>query len=142
MIGDRWSYENWMNDRAAEESGITTQLLKNLAEQQKKIMSKNINAKPLTELELYELIVAAYPDEFDESTGDIWDLVMEFIEEELGDIDVICNLLGRVAMLTSPLGSAISGELYHCLGPVTIKNGTASMTAAVKRPAVVESDEL
>lgn len=104
-------------------------------------MSTKMNAKPLTELELYELIIAAYPDEFDESTGDIWDLVMEFVEEELGDIDVICDLLGRVAMLTSPLGSAISGELYHCLGAVTIKNGKASMTAAVQRRAVAE-DEL
>ena len=92
------------------------------------------NIKPIDELELYELIVAAYPDKFDEnSDDDIWDEVMEFAEEEFGDLDNLCELLGRVVLLTSPLGSAISGELSHCLGKVTIQNGQAHMIAAVQR---------
>lgn len=38
-------------------------------------------AKPIDDLELYELIVAAYPDRFDENSDeDIWDEVMEFAD--------------------------------------------------------------
>lgn len=96
------------------------------------------NARPVSDLELYELIIAAYPDKFDEnSSEDIWDEVMEFVEEQFGDLENISELLGRVVMLTSPLGSAISGELHHCLGKVEIKDGQAFMTAAVKRRVAV-----
>lgn len=94
-----------------------------------------MNVEPLTDLELYELIVAAYPDTFNEESDDcIWDEVMAFAEGMFGDLEVISELLGRVVMLTSPMTSAINGELSHCLGKVTLKNGQAFMTTAVKRP--------
>ena len=92
------------------------------------------NVKPIDDLELYELIVAAYPDRFDENSENcIWDEVMDFAEEQFGDLDNLCELLGRVVLLTSPLGSVITGELAHCLGKVEIRDGQAHMTAAVQR---------
>ncbi|GAA4652358.1 hypothetical protein GCM10023116_46420 [Kistimonas scapharcae] len=92
------------------------------------------NAKPIDDLELYELIVAAYPEKFDaNSEDDIWDEVLEWAEEEFCDIDALSRLLGRLLYLTSPMQSAISGEYVHCLGKVDIKDGQANMVAAVSR---------
>lgn len=97
------------------------------------------NAKPLSDLELYELIIAAYPDKFDEySEDDPWDDVMEFVDEQFGDIEIVSELLGRVVMLTSPLGSALSGQMHHCLGKVEIKDGQSYMMAAVSRRVNIE----
>lgn len=62
---------------------------------------------------------------------------MEFAKDQFGDLENLCELLGRVVMLTSPLGSSISGELSHCLGKVEIKDGQAFMTAAVRRRVAV-----
>ena len=72
------------------------------------------NAKPVDDLELYELIVAAYPEKFDADSEDcIWDEVMEWTEEQFGDLDVLSQLLGKLVYLTSPMQSAISGEYVH-----------------------------
>lgn len=96
---------------------------------------------PLTDLELYEVIVAAYPEKFgerDELGEDLWDEVMEFIRDELGDEDILCQILGRVVMLTMPSSSSFNKLPRHVLGVVEIKDGTAHMTAAVSRDVVKE----
>ncbi|WP_281647930.1 hypothetical protein [Parendozoicomonas sp. Alg238-R29] len=96
------------------------------------------NVKPVDDLELFELIVAAYPDKFDENAeGCIWDEVMEFAEDKFGDLEDISEFLGRIALLTMPANSAISGETTHCLGKVEIRDGQAFMTAAVQRKASI-----
>lgn len=92
---------------------------------------------PLSALELYELLFAAYPDKFyddDES----WEAVMEFAEGISG-IEEICSLLGRIVMMTNPLVSELTGKAYHALGGVAVKDGQVRMVAAVKRP-VAESE--
>lgn len=95
------------------------------------------NAKPLSDLELYELIVAAYPDRFNEnSDDDIWDEVMAFAEDQFGDVENLMELLGRVVMLTLPMKAALSGGLRHCLGTVEFNESGAFMVSAVSRPAV------
>lgn len=105
-------------------------------------MTQVINAKPLSDLELYELIVAAYPDRFNEnSDNDIWDEVMVFAEDQFGDVDNLMELLGRVVMLTSPMKAALSGGLCHCLGAVEIKDGEAFMIAAVSRPVELNQEQ-
>ena len=43
------------------------------------------------------------------------------------------ELLARVAMLTMPMQSGLTGALSHCLGEVTIADGAAQMRAAVRR---------
>lgn len=106
------------------------------------------NTNPLDDLELFELIVAAYPEKFAEREAageDIWDEVMAFIEDdlcldELQDWQGLARLLGRVVMLTMPMQGAISGGARHCLGPIEIRNGQAYMTAAVSRDVVVEAN--
>ena len=92
--------------------------------------------KPADDLELYELIVAAYPDKFDENGPvDIWDDVMEFIDSNFGGFDNAAELIGRIVYLTNPSSSAITGDLFHCIGPVTISDGQCSMVAAITRKA-------
>lgn len=94
------------------------------------------NITPASDLELYEVIVAAYPDKFDENAeGDIWDDVMEFVEEEIGDTEAIMELIGRMVYLTNPMQSAIAGKVSHCIGPVTINNNQAHMMSAIQRDA-------
>lgn len=95
-------------------------------------------SKRLDDLELYELIVAAYPEKFggrDEAGDDLWDEVMDFVDELCGEMDEhsLRGLLGRLVMLSMPM-RGISGELSHVLGTVEIANETANMTAAVRRP--------
>lgn len=92
------------------------------------------NIKPIDDLELYELIVMAYPDKFDENSDeDIWDDVMEFVEQELGGIDTVSNLLERIVMMTNPIQSCLSNKFYHCLGNVKLKQGEVYMTTAISR---------
>lgn len=104
------------------------------------------NAKPLDELELYELVVAMYPKKFadrDEAGDDIWDEVMEFVEDELVG-ELLCTeeglreLLGRVLLLTQPIRSELTGELFHALGTVEIKGEQVHMLAHAK--AKVEAE--
>lgn len=94
--------------------------------------NQHVKTQPVSDLELYEIIVAAYPDKFDENSDeDIWDDVMDFVWTEFGD--ELPDLLGRLVYMTNPAQSAISGELHHCIGKVEIKNGQALMTAAAAR---------
>ena len=93
------------------------------------------DAKPINDLELFDLIVAAYPDKFNKNDDPdhIWDDVMQFVEEKFGDTVEVCEFLGRIIYLTPLMGSAITGQAAHCLGEVTVKDGKAHMTAVVKR---------
>lgn len=96
--------------------------------------------KPASDLELYELLVAAYPDKFNEDgPDDIWDDVMEFAEElvSCGDVDALSELMGRVVMLASPMQGMIAGESRHSLGKIKIQGNKAFMTAAISRSVVV-----
>lgn len=96
------------------------------------------NITPASDLELYEVIVAAYPDKFDENAeGDIWYDVMEFVEEEIGDTEAIMELIGRMVYLTSPMESGLTKRVSHCIGPVTITDNKAHMVAAIRRDAEV-----
>ncbi len=107
------------------------------------------NTKPLDDLELYELIVAAYPEKFgarEKAGDDIWDEVMEFIEcelcgDQLEDWQGLARFLGRIVMLTMPMASAVTGVARHCLGPIETSNGKRFMMAAVVRD-VVKTEEV
>lgn len=108
--------------------------------------TKMKNASRISDLELYELVVAMYPEKFadrDEAGDDLWDEVMEFVEDELVG-ELLCDeqglreLLGRLVLLTMPMGSALTGKVRHCLGTVEIRDGQAYMTAAVSRDVEIE----
>ncbi|MFU4162775.1 hypothetical protein ACM7DV_29490 [Pseudomonas aeruginosa] len=102
--------------------------------------TKMQNAQRISDLELYELVVAMYPEKFaarDEQGDDLWDEVMEFVEDDLVG-ELLCTeeglreLLGRVLLLTHPIQSGITGKLYHALGAVEVIGDTVQMQAAVK----------
>lgn len=95
----------------------------------------------LDDLELYEILVAAFPEKFagrDEAGDDLWDEVQEFAEELCGDMEVpdLCKLLARLVMLSSPMQTAIRGELVHALGTVEIRGDKVLMSGGAKRPVI------
>jgi hypothetical protein len=95
-------------------------------------------AQYLTDLELYELMVAAYPEKFadrEENGDDLWDEIMEFVDDMCGEMDeqALRALLGRIVLLSMPM-RGMNGDLSHALGVVEINGENASMMAAVKRP--------
>ena len=93
-------------------------------------------SKPLSDLEMFELLVAAYPEKFGgEETDDLFEEVMEFAHCLEGWSD-ISDLLGRVVMTSLPMASPLTGTAYHTLGKVTVLDGTAMMEAAVKREVI------
>lgn len=95
--------------------------------------------KPLDDLEMFELLSAAYPGKFnDDNEG--WDSALEFADSISG-WEEVADLLGRVAMLAMPMCSPLTGSLHHVLGQVTIREGQAYMMAAVKRPVKIEAEE-
>lgn len=103
-------------------------------------VEKMKKAARISDLELYELVVAAYPEKFadrDEAGEDLWDEVMEFVEDDLVG-ELLCSeeglreLLGRVLLLTHPVQGGISGKLCHALGPVEIKGDQVHMRAVAK----------
>ena len=65
-----------------------------------------------TDLEVYEVITAAYPEKFPETGECNWDEVMEFVEDELGGYCNVSDLLGRIVTLTEPCYGP-SGALWH-----------------------------
>lgn len=90
---------------------------------------------PLDDIELYDLIAAAYPEKFKGDSSDAdYDAVMDFVGDMFGK-RAICWLLGRVVMMTMPVKSPLTGEAYHALGTVTLEGGKADMWAAVRRKA-------
>lgn len=88
-----------------------------------------------TELEMYEVLLAAYHDKFDEN-GDNWDEVLEFAEELVssGDTDVLADFIGRMVKLTNPIQSMLSDGYEQCLGKVRSSGNTVYMDAAISRP--------
>ena len=80
-------------------------------------------ARRITDLELFDVIVAAYPERFEakeEAGDDIWDEVSEFVENDLcaellQDEAGLREFLGRILLLTHPVGSPLSGKLFHQL---------------------------
>lgn len=103
-------------------------------------------SRALSDLELYELMVAAYPEKFadrDENGDDLWDEVMDFADELCTDMDqdVLCKLLGRIVMLTMPAESPLSGTISHALGTTqTGADGKSYMMAAVSRVIKIEGE--
>lgn len=103
-------------------------------------------AARISDLELYELVVAMYPEKFaerDEAGDDLWDEVMQFVDEELcGELlqeeQGLRELLGRVLLLTHPIRSGLSGNLYHALGTVSISGTQVNMMAHAKSEIATE----
>ena len=91
-----------------------------------------MNHKPLDDLEMFELLRAAYPEKFTDEENETWDAAQQF-SDELSGWDEIADLLGRVVMLTMPMESGFTKRLSHCLGVVNISGGSAQMIAAVRR---------
>ena len=91
--------------------------------------------RPLDDLEMVELIWAAYPERFKDESNEDWEAALQFIEEMDG-FDELADLLGRVVMLTMPAVSPLTGDYYHTLGKVVKGVGSWNMVAAVKREAV------
>lgn len=91
---------------------------------------------PLDDIELYDLIAAAYPEKFTGDSSDAdYDAVMDFVGVKFGEHTILRWLLGRVVMLTMPVKSPLTGEAYHALGKVTFKGDTVNLHAAVRRRA-------
>ena len=88
--------------------------------------------KPLDDLEMFELLQAAYPEKFPDDDDKTWEAAQEFADEISG-WEGVSDLLGRVAMLTMPMESGMTKRLSHCLGKIEIANGKAHMIAAVRR---------
>ncbi len=93
-----------------------------------------MKAKPLDDLEMFELLQAAYPEKFPNDEDETWEAAQNFADEISG-WEEIADLLGRVAMLTIPMESPLTGTVAHCLGKVTINDGKVNMLAAVRRDA-------
>jgi hypothetical protein len=106
-------------------------------------MSENIikETKPISDLELYEIIVAAYPDKFKEnSEEDNWDEVMDFIASKF-DIEELSELLGRLVYLTMPMQSPLTNKYAHCLGKVSFVKNSVNMAVAVKREIEIKKEK-
>ncbi len=91
-----------------------------------------MKAKPLDELEMFDILRSAYPDKFKDDDDETWNAAQDFASNISG-WDDIADLLGRVVMLTMPAETGITKRLSHCLGTITISDGSAIMIAAVRR---------
>lgn len=96
-----------------------------------------MKTKPLDDLEMHELLRLLYPEHIrsDDEYFELSQDVCEHATVDLGDgVEVeLADLLGRLVMLTMPMESGLTKRLSHCLGAVTIKDGSAQMIAAVRR---------
>lgn len=95
---------------------------------------------PLDDLEMFELLQAAYPEKFADESNETWEAAQQFADDISG-FDAIADLLGRVATLTMPMKSGITDKYCHCLGRIEIVTGKACMTAVVMRPLIVETEK-
>jgi hypothetical protein len=91
-----------------------------------------MKAKPLDDLEMFELLQLTYPEKFSDESNQTWNSAMDFIEEMQG-FESIADLLGRVVMLAPPMSSGFSGKLRHCLGKIEIADSKVTMAACVAR---------
>lgn len=110
-------------------------------------IEKMTAARRITDLELFELVVAAYPEKFEareEAGDDLWDEVNEFAENDLcGDLlqdeQGLREFLGRILLLTHPVGSPLTGRLFHALGKVEIRNDAITMLGGAKAEIKLEA---
>ena len=91
-----------------------------------------MKSKPLDDLEMFELMQAAYPEKFQGDDDETFDAAIQFAED-LSGFDELADLLGRVVMLTMPMESGITKRLSHCLGRIEVVNNSVHMCAAVRR---------
>ena len=98
---------------------------------------KKQKPRPLDDLEMHALLRLLYPDHIRSDDDAYFELSQQACEStvDLGDgFEVpLPELLARVAMLTMPMQSGLTGTLSHCLGEVMITDGSAQMRAAVRR---------
>lgn len=91
----------------------------------------------LSDLEQFELMVAAYPEKYEvreEAGEDIWDEVMEEFEETICDQEKVLDLLSRIVYLSMPMGSPLTGKAFHVLGKTSLlPDGSVGMMSAVSR---------
>lgn len=99
-----------------------------------------MNAQPLDDLEMHELLRLIYPDHIRSDDDEYFYLSADIAENcivDLGDgFEVsLADLLGRVVMLTTPLESGLTRKLVHALGKVIVSDSSVQMHAVVKRAA-------
>lgn len=93
--------------------------------------------KPLDDLEMFELLQAAYPEKFIGDSDEAFEAAQEFAESISG-WEEVADLLGRVAMLTMPMEQPPTGNHVHVLGEIKkTDRGSYYMMAAVKRPVKI-----
>jgi len=96
--------------------------------------------RPLDDLEMHEVLRLTYPEHISDDEDHYFELSQDACEQtiNLGDgfETTLAELLGRVVMLASPMQSALTGEFSHCLGEITINNGSVKMVAVVRRSVV------
>jgi hypothetical protein len=97
-----------------------------------------MKTKPLDDLEMHELLRLIYPDHIRSDDDEYFELSQNICDHatvDLGDgfEPTLSDLLGRVVMLTMPMESGLTKRLSHCIGAVTIKDGSVQMMAAVRR---------
>ena len=110
-------------------------------------IEKMKNARRITDLDLYELIVVAYPERFEareEAGDDLWDEVYEYIQNDLcgellQDETGLRDFLGRILLMTNPLHAELSGKLFHALGKVEIRNGATYMLGGAKAEIALDT---
>lgn len=96
------------------------------------------HVKELSEMEIFELMCAAFP-EFGtrgDKGEDIWDQVMEEFQQITEDPALVLDLLSRMVYLAMPTVSPLTDKVFHVLGRVTVSGGAVQMQAAVKREVV------
>jgi len=91
-----------------------------------------MNAIPIDELEMFDLLCAAYPEKFAGDSDETWEAVQDFANSISGFED-IADLLGRVVMLTMPMKIGLTNRWSHCIGNVTVKDGITYLEAGIRR---------
>ena len=94
-----------------------------------------MNVKPLDDMEMFDLLRAAYPEKFPDDEDESWEAAQDYADSISG-FDDVADLLGRVVMLTMPMESGLTRRLSHCLGKVELTETGAHMVAAVRRDAL------
>ena len=102
-----------------------------------------MNVKPLDDMEMHDLLRLLYPDHIRSDDDEYFNLSQSICMDATVDLGggfepTLADLLGRVVMLTMPMESGLTRRLSHCLGTVTIKDGSAQMLAAVRRDAAMQ----
>lgn len=99
-------------------------------------MASPLRHTPLDELELYETLIAAYPERFAnrEESDELWDEVQEFaegLEEHYGHDTgaMVRDLIGRLVMLAPVLRSDMTGAHFHAL----VQDQGVHFTTVVRR---------